>query len=116
MIRLTRPTEIMATNLADITEASNAARGAEAQKSPSTPKSETAHKEALLDEALVETFPASDPISPAYEARLEAQRAAQDEENARIHRIGTSVLTGLAAVAAVAAAAWVVRSLARHEL
>jgi hypothetical protein len=38
------------------------------------------HDEALLDQALHETFPASDPISPAYEARLQAaeERRAAD--------------------------------------
>lgn len=36
------------------------------------------HDEGLLDQALAETFPASDPISPAYEARL------QREEDARL--------------------------------
>lgn len=107
----------MATNLADITEASNTNPGAGARKAqPSTARSEGAHKEALLDEALVETFPASDPISPAYEARLEAQRAtAQDEDNARVRHIGTLVLGGLAGVAAVAVGAWLVRALVRHE-
>lgn len=105
----------MTTNLADITDASNTKSVAGAQKAPSTPTAPGAHKEALLDEALVETFPASDPISPAYEARLEAQRAEHDEENTRIRHISTSVLSGLAGVAAVAAAIWLVRSLARHE-
>lgn len=109
--RLSQLTETMATNLAELTEAPDTTP----QKAASTQKSETAHKEALLDEALVETFPASDPISPAYEARLEAQRAGQDEENARMQRIGKSVLSGLAAVAALAAVAWLARSLNRHE-
>jgi len=32
------------------------------------------HEEALIDQALLETFPASDPISPAVEARIDAAR------------------------------------------
>lgn len=83
----------------------------------STPKAEGIRQEALLDEALAETFPASDPISPAYEARIEAQReAAEQAENARIRRIGTSIATGIASVGAVGAAIWLIRSMARREL
>jgi len=79
------------------------------------PRSEGMHKEALLDEALAETFPASDPISPAYEARLEAQRAAAEDEE-RLRRIGASVTTGLFSVGAVAALLWLARSLARRQM
>lgn len=35
------------------------------------PKSAHEHEEHLLDQAIAESFPASDPISPAYEASLE---------------------------------------------
>ena len=35
------------------------------------------HDEGLLDQALAETFPASDPISPAYEARMQAEEEAR---------------------------------------
>ncbi len=99
----------MATNIADITDATNTNAGA-AKPAAAAPKTAAAHREALLDEALLETFPASDPISPAYEARLEARRAAQDEDAARVRRIGMAVLGGMAAVAL---AAWLVRSLTR---
>lgn len=37
------------------------------------------HEEALLDQAVAETFPASDPISPAVEARVEAADARRNE-------------------------------------
>jgi hypothetical protein len=33
-------------------------------KNPGTPQDEAEHREDLLDEALDETFPASDPIAP----------------------------------------------------
>jgi hypothetical protein len=39
---------------------------------------EGAHLDELLDEALEETFPASDPISLHVERRIETARAAQD--------------------------------------
>ena len=39
------------------------------------PQGTKRHEEALLDQALAETFPASDPISPAVEARLQATEA-----------------------------------------
>lgn len=39
------------------------------------PQGAKRHEEALLDQALAETFPASDPISPAVEARLQAAEA-----------------------------------------
>lgn len=87
-----------------------------ADKAPAQfPKSEGVHKEALLDEALAETFPASDPISPAYEARLEAQRAAVEDQE-RVRRIGASVTTGLFGVGAVAALLWLARSLTRRQM
>jgi len=35
------------------------------------PKDAPEHEEHLLDQAIAESFPASDPISPAYEAGLE---------------------------------------------
>lgn len=37
------------------------------------------HEEALLDQAVAETFPASDPISPAVAARMEPGDAQWDE-------------------------------------
>lgn len=78
-------------------------------------RAQTMHKERLLDEALAETFPASDPISPAYEARLEAQRiAAGDGDDARLRHIASSVAAGLLGVCVAAAALWLVRSLARR--
>ena len=36
------------------------------------------HRERLLDQAIAESFPASDPISPAYEASLEPVLLEQD--------------------------------------
>ena len=40
------------------------------------------HEDALLDQALLETFPASDPISPAVEARMQAVEATESSEQA----------------------------------
>ena len=37
------------------------------------------HEEALLDQAVAETFPASDPISPAVAARMEPADASLDQ-------------------------------------
>jgi len=93
------------------------ARRTEADYSKNTAgaaRSEAMHKESLLDEALAETFPASDPISPAYEARLEAEAEARDDSS-RMRNIGASVATGLFSVGAAAALAWLVRSLARRQ-
>lgn len=39
------------------------------------------HDEALLDQAVAETFPASDPISPAVAARLEPADVNRDESS-----------------------------------
>jgi hypothetical protein len=36
------------------------------------------HEDALIDQALLETFPASDPISPAVEARMQAAEDAAE--------------------------------------
>ena len=36
------------------------------------------HEESLLDEALMESFPASDPVSPQSEADRERQRAERE--------------------------------------
>ncbi len=55
---------------------------------------------------------ASDRSSPAFEARLEARRAAQADDDERLRPIATVVLGGLAAVAL---AALLVRSLVRIE-
>jgi hypothetical protein len=57
------------------------------------------HEEALIDQALLETFPASDPISPAVEARMDAarERAAGDAARAvwkaRMRRLAPTLLT-----------------------
>ena len=40
------------------------------------------HEDALLDQALLETFPASDPISPAVEARMKAVEATESPDRA----------------------------------
>lgn len=59
------------------------------------------HEEALIDQALLETFPASDPISPAVEARLESagDRADVEDETstaaiwkARMRRLAPAVV------------------------
>ncbi len=42
-----------------------------ADPSARAPVSAPGHEEHLLDQAIAESFPASDPISPAYEASLE---------------------------------------------
>lgn len=39
------------------------------------------HEEALLDQAVAETFPASDPISPAVAQRMEPADARLDEKS-----------------------------------
>ena len=43
---------------------------------PLPPAASPRREDALLDQALLETFPASDPISPAVEARLQAEHSA----------------------------------------
>ena len=43
------------------------------------PKESPRHEEALLDQSVAETFPASDPISPAVAARMEPADAKNDE-------------------------------------
>lgn len=43
------------------------------------PKESPRHEEALLDQAVAETFPASDPISPAVAARMEPGDVKRDE-------------------------------------
>ena len=40
------------------------------------------HEEALLDQAVAETFPASDPISPAMPSRLEPGDARREDDSA----------------------------------
>lgn len=78
-------------------------------------RSEATHKESLLDEALAETFPASDPISPAYEARLEAD-AEDGNDNVRLRSMGASVASGLFGVGVAAALVWLASSLVRRQL
>ena len=43
------------------------------------PAASPRHEEALLDQAVAETFPASDPISPAVAARMEPADTQWDE-------------------------------------
>ncbi len=51
------------------------------------------HEEALLDQALLETFPASDPISPAVEARLQAGGYSATLWRKRVRRMAPTLLT-----------------------
>ena len=53
------------------------------------------HEDALLDQALLETFPASDPISPAVEARLQADDAGYSATlwRKRVRRVAPTLLT-----------------------
>jgi len=62
--------------------------GTVAQPSMSSPR----HEDALLDQALLETFPASDPISPAVEARPQTQYAAARWRQ-RVRRVAPTLLT-----------------------
>jgi hypothetical protein len=50
------------------------------------------HEEALIDQALLETFPASDPISPAVEARDVAPEG-MALWKARMRRIAPTLIT-----------------------
>jgi hypothetical protein len=74
---------------------------AAAEKIP--PVESPRHDEALLDQALEETFPASDPISPAHQARAEAENAAAGRHPfgpRRLREIATPLLIlGAAAIA-----------------
>lgn len=66
----------MAHSKNDATQQAKAAPAASPRKNPvPSVNGETAHEESLLDEALEETFPASDPI----ELQAEQKRAAQKE-------------------------------------
>lgn len=49
------------------------------------------HEDALLDQALLETFPASDPISPAVEARLQADGSAAQWRQ-RVRRVTPTLI------------------------
>jgi hypothetical protein len=65
------------------------------------------HDEALLDQAVAETFPASDPISPAVAERLEPgdARRGTDAESVRARTkapIPTWLLLGAGAIALLA--------------
>ena len=53
------------------------------------------HEDALLDQALLETFPASDPISPAVEARLQGGDAEHPAVRwrQRVRRVAPTLLT-----------------------
>jgi len=53
------------------------------------------HEEALLDQALLETFPASDPISPAVEARLQGGDTGHPAVRwrQRVRRVAPTLLT-----------------------
>lgn len=46
------------------------------------PKESPRHEEALLDQSVAETFPASDPISPAVAARMEPADVQNDDTGA----------------------------------
>ena len=63
------------------------------------------HRERLLDQAIAESFPASDPISPAYEASLEPVLLEQDRAREvwkRRLRKATPSLIALGSAAVVA--------------
>ena len=63
------------------------------------------HRERLLDQAIAESFPASDPISPAYEASLEPVLLEQDRTREiwkRRLRKATPSLIALGSAAVVA--------------
>ena len=66
------------------------------------------HHERLLDQAIAESFPASDPISPAYEASLEPvlleQNRSRDQWKRRLRKATPSLIAlgGAAVVALVA--------------
>jgi hypothetical protein len=60
------------------------------------------HEEALLDQAVAETFPASDPISPAYEKSLQAVNIGRAEHRwqARLRAAAPTLLViGVAGIA-----------------
>ncbi len=66
------------------------------------------HDERLLDQAIAESFPASDPISPAYEASLEPvlleEGRARDLWKRRLRKATPSLIAlGSAAVVALIA-------------
>ena len=58
---------------------------------PLPPAASPRREDALLDQALLETFPASDPISPAVEARLQADRSAAQWRE-RIRRVTPTLI------------------------
>lgn len=66
------------------------------------------HEEHLLDQAIAESFPASDPISPAYEASLEPVLLGNDRSRVwkrRLRKATPSLIAlGSAAVIALVAA------------
>ena len=56
------------------------------------PAASPRHEDALLDQALLETFPASDPVSPAVEARLQAEHSAARWRQ-RVQRVAPTLIT-----------------------
>lgn len=74
--------------------------------SKASSKSPQEHSERLLDQAIDESFPASDPISPAYEASLEPVLLEDQREVwKRRLRKATPSLIALGSVAVIALAA-----------
>ncbi len=66
------------------------------------------HHERLLDQAIAESFPASDPISPAYESSLEPvlleEHRSRDQWKRRLRKATPSLIAlGSAAVIALVA-------------
>jgi hypothetical protein len=50
------------------------------------------HEDALLDQALLETFPASDPISPAVEARLQSAEVPESSDQVTTRSLSRRLL------------------------
>ena len=72
------------------------------------PKDAPEHEEHLLDQAIAESFPASDPISPAYESSLEPvlfDNSATRAEWKRRLRKATPSLIAIGGIALVTLAA-----------
>ena len=72
------------------------------------PKDAPEHEEHLLDQAIAESFPASDPISPAYESSLEPvlfDNSATRAEWKRRLRKATPSLIAIGSIALVTLAA-----------
>lgn len=69
------------------------------------------HQEALLDQSVAETFPASDPISPAVAARLEPADVKNDEVFASGARRANGMMQYAPALIAIGTAAVVLLAL-----